>query len=243
MVRKNNSVVLQLRHNLERYHALKQHDKQEAAFKDALYALQKWQGWRMRQTHQTLLDDEKYRVATEFFLEDIYGGADLRGLAHQAERAINAALRILPEKVMNTAVYALELNALSAELDERLAECLFFEMGAEDITEDGYTEAFRESASKEQRQRQVELAKLLAQGLDKYVRSRVVYSTFKLVRRPAERAGIGELYGFMGKGFDAMRPMRSASEVICRIVDREAELIDMIYSGYASPYNLGSNFM
>ena len=229
-------IAQQLQRDLQRYRGLKQHDESQSEFRDALFNLQKWQAQRMRKTHQTLLEDDKYRVATEFFLDDIYGGIDLTDIANEAERVINKALKILPEKVMVTATYALELNALSAELDERLADYLFYEMGETDISMEAYTEAFRRSAALELRQRQVELAKQLAVGLDKYVRSRLVYSTFKLVKKPAHRAGIGNLYGFMGKGFDAMRPMGSASDVIHRIVDKEYELIEQVFSGHPSPY-------
>lgn len=236
MAKQAGPIAQQLQRDLGRYRSLKQHDENEQTFRDALFDLQKWQAQRMRKTHTALLEDDKYRIATEFFLDDIYGGIDLTDIANEAERVINKALKILPEKVMVTATYALELNALSAELDERLADYLFYEMGESDISMEAYTEAFRRSASLEERQRQVDLAKKLAVGIDKYVRSRVVYTTFKLVRKPAHNAGIGNLYGFMGKGFDAMRPMGSASAVIHRIVDRELELVEEIYQGNATPY-------
>ena len=236
MAKEKGPIAQQLQRDLNRYRQLKQHDESLADFRESLYRLQSWQAQRMRKTHQQLLEDEKYRVATEFFLQDIYGGIDLTHIANEAERALNKALKILPEKVMVTATYALELNALSAELDELLADYLFNHMGESDISMEAYTEAFRRSASLELRQRQVDLARHLAVGLDKYVRSRVIYTTFKLVRKPAHKAGIQNLYEFMGKGFDAMRPMGSASAVIHRIVDREAELIEAIFSGESLPF-------
>ena len=236
MAKEKGPIAQQLQRDLNRYRQLRQHDENEPGFRESLFRLQGWQAQRMRKTHQQLLADERYRIATEFFLQDIYGGIDLTDIANEAERALNKALKVLPEKVMTTATYALELNALSAELDERLADYLFCEMGVADISMEYYTEAFRRSATLELRLRQVELARKLAVGLDKYVRSRVVYTTFKWVRKPAHKAGIQNLYEFMGKGFEAMRPMGSASEVIHRIVDREAELIDAIFSGESRPF-------
>ena len=236
MAKEKGPIAQQLQRDLTRYRELKQHNDTQQEFREALFCLQRWQAQRMRKTHQQLLEDEKYRVATEFFLQDIYGGIDLSDIANEAERALNKALKILPEKVMVTATYALELNALSAELDERLAEFLFFEMGEQEVSMAAYTEAFRLSAPLELRQRQVELAKKLGVGLDKYVRSRVIYTTFKMVRKPAHKAGVQNLYEFMGKGFEAMRPMGSASEVIHQIVDREAALIEAIFSGELQPF-------
>lgn len=229
-------IASKLSEELTRYRGLRQHDEAQVEFREKLYRLQKWQAERMKKTHEQLLDDEKYRDATLFFLEDIYGGIDLSDLANEAERAMNKALKILPEKVMATSAHALELNALSAELDELLALALFYEMEKEEFSMEDYTQAFRMSAAKELRDRQTLLARELAVGLDKYVRSRVIYATFKMVRRPAHKAGIGNLYNFMGKGFEVMRPMGSASLVVHAILEKEEEAIERIYQGEASPY-------
>ncbi len=230
------SISKRLREELDRYRGLRQHNESESGFREKLYALQSWQSERMKRTHASLLEDAKYRPATLFFLEDIYGGVDLRVLADQAEKAINKALKILPDKVMTTSVIALELNALSAELDEKVTHYLHYELGQESITLPAYLQAFRESADKSQRDRQIALARELAIGLDKYVRSRLIYGTFRLVKKPAVRAGIGDLYAFMGKGFDAMRPMGSASRVIHKILEKEEQAIERIYEGHEDPY-------
>lgn len=235
------SVRERLQRELHRYRSLRQHDPEDDSFRHRLYAVQRWQAERMKRSHHQLLQDERYRQATLFFLEDVYGGIDLTHIANEAERVINKALRMLPEKVMETSVVALELNALSAELDERLTQHLYYESDTppeqvEAIDMTTYIKAFRHSADRAERARQAELARQLAVGLDKYVRSRLVFTTFKLVRKPALRAGIGNLYQFMGKGFDAMRPMGSASEVINAIVDTEEAAIERIYSGHKLPY-------
>ena len=149
---------------------------------------------------------------------------------------LNKAFKILPEKVMTTSTYALEFNALSAELDEAMTCFLFNEMGVVEITFEAYTEAFREAVDISLRHRQAALAKMLAQGLDKYVRSRLVYGTFKMVKRPAVKAGIGELYNFMDKGFDVMRPLGSAKKLIDAIVDEEVAIVDRIYGRSGDPF-------
>lgn len=236
MVKKTGPVAQKMQEELSRYRGLRQHDPEQPVFKDQVYALQEWQSSRLLKTHDALLQDDRYQEATLFFLEDIYGGIDLTELSQQIERVMNKAFRILPEKVMTTSTYALEFNALSAELDEAMACFLFNEMGVTEITFDAYIEAFREAVDVSLRHRQAALAKMLAQGLDKYVRSRFVYSTFKMVKRPAVNAGIGELYGFMDKGFDVMRPLGSAKSLIDKIVDEEVAIVDRIYDRSSDPF-------
>jgi len=234
--KKSGAIAQKMEEELTRYRRLRQHDASQPKFKEHVYALQEWQSKRLQKTHDALLQDERYQDATLFFLEDIYGGIDLTELSHQIERVMNKAFRVLPEKVMATSTYALEFNALSAELDEAMACFLFNEMGVTDITFDAYIEAFREAVDISSRHRQAALAKMLAQGLDKYVRSRLVYGTFKMVKRPAVKAGIGELYNFMDKGFDVMRPLGSAKELIDTIVNEEVAIVDRIYARSENPF-------
>lgn len=234
--KKAGPIAQKMEEELIRYRSLRQHDTLQPKFKGHVYAIQEWQSKRLQKTHNLLLQDERYQDATLFFLEDIYGGIDLTELSHQIERVMNKAFRILPEKVMTTSTYALEFNALSAELDEAMACFIFNEMGVVDITFDVYIEAFREAVDISLRHRQAALAKMLGQGLDKYVRSRLVYGTFKMVKRPAVKAGIGELYNFMDKGFDVMRPLGSAKGLIDAIVDEEVAIVDRIYEGNDDPF-------
>ncbi|PCJ46958.1 MAG: hypothetical protein COA99_01760 [Moraxellaceae bacterium] len=240
MAKKTGPVAQKMQEELSRYRSLRQHDFAQTEFREQVYALKEWQSKRLLRTHDSLVNDERYRDATLFFIDDIYGGAGLVELSHQIERVMRKAFRILPEKVMRTANYALEFNALSAELDEAMTSFLFKEMGVTEVTTDSYIEAFRESVDSSQRYQQAALAKSLAQGLDKYVRSRLVYGTFKLVKKPSMKVGIGELYNFMDKGFSVMRPLGSARKFIDEIVDREIAIVDRIYERSEDPFGFSS---
>jgi len=225
---------------LERYHGLRQHDPEQSDFKRKVLQLQTWQSERVLKTHADLIANQETHNATLFLVKEIYAGIDLKILSAQIQRAINAALRILPERVMETSMLALELNALTAELDDQLAHWLFDTMGVDDITDETYIEAFRCSADKSLRHQQAALTKQVAVGLDKYVRSRLLYGTFKLVKRPAHKAGIAELYDFMGRGFAVMRPLGSVSVIIDQVVDKEVTIINRIYKDDAAPFDFSS---
>ena len=64
-----------------------------------------------------------------------------------------AMVRILPAKAVESAALAIEVEALSEELDHRLAAVL--PAGA--LDEASYAEAYRASAARAERMRQVEL--------------------------------------------------------------------------------------
>ena len=161
----------QMRYELGRYRAWRCH--QDPVFQERFITLQKWLAGRLSRTHADLLEDDRYRAVTQFFLSDLYGGLDLSELAREVERALPIATRLLPDSVMRTSAVALELNALTGELDEALAVSLFETLGHTEITEAGVIDAYRLCNFQEQRHHQLDLLAELGNGLDRYVRSRV----------------------------------------------------------------------
>jgi hypothetical protein len=226
----------QMRYELGRYRAWRSHH--DAAFKEKFDAVQKWQAERLQRTHADLLADPRYNAITQFFLSDIYGGLDLNELAREVERALPVATRLLPDSVMRTSAVALELVTLTGELDEAVATMFFEVMGEREISEEAMTEAYRACNNQALRHHQMSLLTELGNGLDRYVRSRVIYATFKIAHRPAQMAGLGGLYNFLGRGFEVMRPMGSAQDFLARFVGQEIAIIDNIFAGKSHPYDV-----
>jgi hypothetical protein len=224
-----------MRYELARFRAWRSHHDEQ--FKQWFVAVQLWQVERLKRTHNSLLEDERYQAATRFFLSDMYGGLDLTELANEIERALPIATRLLPDSVMRTSAVALELNALTGELDEAVATILFEDMGVTEITAADMAVAFRQAGSRAMRERQIALLRELSTGLDKYVRSRVIYATFKIANKPAHMAGLGALYDFLGRGFAVMRPMGSAQEFLDLFLNREEAIMDNVYNLHPDPFN------
>lgn len=225
-----------LRYELERYHALRQHG--DAGFRDQLHTLQAWQVRRLQHTHAALIADPTFRDATELFLTDIYGGIDLMPMAREIERALPLAVRLLPDSVLHTSAISTEVMVLTQELDEALATLMFDERGIKEITPENYAAAFMALGRMDDRHRQMQLARDVGFGLDKYVRSTLIFTTFKLASRPAHKYGLGTLYDFLGRGFKVMRPMGSAHELFERLTAAEHEIITRCESGDADPFRL-----
>ncbi len=208
----------------------------EPDFNARFVQLQLWQVDRLKATHRRLLEDERYRAATEFFLSDMYGGLDLNELANEVERALPLASKLLPDSVLRTSGIALELNSLTGALDQRMTEILFEEMRVDHIDSASYCEAYRLCSASSARERQLDLVAELGLGLDRYVRSRVIYATFKMSSRPAHMAGLGGLYDFLGRGFEVMRPMGSASEFIRTFAGVERSIMQAILDRDPEPF-------
>lgn len=229
----------QMRYDLGRYRAWRCHES--PLHMARFVAVQKWQAERLKKTHADLLVDPRYQGITHFFLSDIYGGLDLSELAREVERALPIATRLLPESVMRTSAISLELNALTGELDEAVAENLFEKLGQADdapIDEARMIEAYRMTANPDIRRHQLKLLSELGLGLDRYVRSRVIYATFKIAARPAKMAGLTGLYDFLGRGFEVMRPMGSAQDFVNLFVGRELAIADNLFSGKPKPFDI-----
>lgn len=206
-------------------------------FRNYFQAVQHWQVELLARRHRRFLDDPRYAPVTRFFLEDMYA-LDLGCLADEAERALPIATRIMPRAALHAAAVALRLNSLTGQLDERVAEILFEEMAVRKITPESYAQAYRDASTRELRHQQLTLLRELGGDLDRHVRSRVIYGTFRLASRPAQLAGLGGLYGFLDRGFSVMRPMDSARQYICQFTDVEHKIVDNLFDHHPDPFNV-----
>lgn len=83
---------------------------------------------------------------------------------------------------------------------------------------------------------QLKLLDKLGFSLDKYVRSFIVQSAFKMAKGAAERHHFDPLYSFLGEGFAAMKPLKSAEVFIGVFTKHEREIIDRIQANTPNPF-------
>ncbi len=235
-------LIDQMQSSLERYRNLRQHQADQQTFLTYLQQLQKWQLDRLLWSHRNLLAQPKYQSAAYFVLNDVYSGINLSELAHDMVRIVPKAGRVLPDRALNTAVHALELNTLTAELDGRLVEYLFYTLKVQHIDPKTYVKGLAVTASQTERQRQIELANLLGQGIDQYIASRMVYMAFKLAKKPIQSAGFGQIYEFIDKGFGVLKPLGSASNFLNKITQLETQIVTAIYNNQPDPYGIETHW-
>jgi len=193
-----------------------------------LAAVKRWQSRRLAETYADLASQWRYADATAFFLEDLYGAKDFSARDEEMLRIVPVMARVLPESAVETAALAVELEALTESLDQRLAGRLT----APTVTEDDYERAYRETSTREERMRQVDLVQAVGERLDALVRKPFVGGTLKLMRRPARLAGLADLQDFLERGHAAFRRMDGAGEFLAAFRARESALIARIFERY-----------
>jgi hypothetical protein len=183
-----------------------------------------YQQLRMASTHADLLKSARYGPAAKFFLTELYTTADLSKRDADIDRVIRILVRFLPDKALATLTAALEIDALSEELDGALARV------AREMQGDGrplrldrerYASAYRALARLDERERQFVLVEKIGMALDKLARMPLLLTLLKLMRGPAHAAGVGELHNFLENGYSAFSHMKGGKEFVETIVARE----------------------
>lgn len=203
----------------------------------ARHKLREWQAARLARTHRDLLDDPRYRPAALFFLDEVYGTKDTsaRDAAMESKHAILA--RRMPPGALHTLGLALELDALSEELDAEMLDALAQEAGAERlVTEPAYLAAYRRCDNYALRERQIELIHELGNDLAALVRKPLVHTLLKALHLPAKLVGLGVLQEFLECGFDAFEHMGDATVFLETIRSRESAILKRIYAGHPEPF-------
>lgn len=221
-----------LRRNLERLREMR--GREARGQKPARLAeVKAWQAARLARTYRDLSASPRYAKATAFFLDDLYGAKDFSGRDEAMLRIYPVMVRTLPGGAVRAAAQAIEVDALSEELDRRLAARL--EPGP--ISEASYAQAYREAGTRAERLRQIELIDEVGRRLDLLVVKPLVYATLKLMRAPARLAGMEELQSFLERGFEAFRHMGGAEEFLATIAGRENAILSRLFSGHPSPFS------
>jgi hypothetical protein len=207
-------------------HKLKSLRGDREATPPRLAELKGWQRERLAATYADLSSQPRYHAATQFFLEDLYGPKDFSHRDQAMIRILPAMSRLLPKTAVETAALAIELEALTEDLDHRVAAAL----PPGPITEESYAEANRAAATFEERERQVDLIGEVGKRLDGLVRKPLVLQTLRLMRQPAKVAGLSDLQDFLERGFCSFRDMRGAGEFLEAIRARESEIVNRMFA-------------
>jgi hypothetical protein len=192
-----------------------------------------WQAERLARTYADLVARPRYAAATRFFLEDLYGPKDFSARDQELLRIVPVMERVLPDSAVETASLAIEVEALSERLDHALARAL----PEGPLDEGSYAVAYRASASREERLRQVELIAQVGLRLDALVRKPLIAGTLRLMRKPAHLAGLGDLQDFLEAGFEAFRTLGGADEFLSVFRARETEILSRLFSGASRPFS------
>lgn len=187
--------------------------------------LREWQSLRLARTHRDLLDSTRYGPAARFFLDDLYGPKDFGRRDEEVERIIPLLTRMLPPSALHTIAMAVELDALSEELDNAMVGALRASGRMRQIDDDAYAAAYRACDNRTQREEQIHLVGEIGGALARLTRTPLLTGLLRAMRGPAHLAGLAALHEFLERGFGAFKHMGKADEFLRLVIERELALM------------------
>jgi hypothetical protein len=203
----------------------------DAALARDVAAVKHFQHGRFEHTYADLGANPRYAAATAFFLEDLYGPTDFSRRDAQFARVVPALVRLFPDELVGTVAELSALHALSEQLDSAMGAVL----EGRALNGACYGQLWRQVGQQDSRYRQISLMLAVGKALDRYTRNPLLRTSLRLMRKPAQAAGLGELQSFLEKGFDTFAAMRGAAEFLALIDRRERALAQALFAGDAAP--------
>jgi hypothetical protein len=201
----------------------------------ATVAIKSFQARRFAGTYADLLATHEYGRAARFFLEDLYSDKDYSLRDAQFARIAGGLQRIFPQQVVATAVALAKLHVLTEKLDRRMAEVWMEKapsVAAEEVSR--YVDCWEAVDRRRDRDDQLDMVLNIGFELDRLTRIPGLRLMLRMMRRPAQAAGIASLQAFLESGFDIFAHMSSkgsgAQYFLSTIRDRETSWIKQLSS-------------
>jgi len=187
--------------------------------------VKQFQHARFARDYTTLLSEPRYSEAARFFLEELYGPGDFASRDAEFERVVPWMAHVLPDEVMHTIADLIELHSLTEELDQQMATAL----GSTELDDRSYRAAWQTVGRRADRERQLGLLLAAGRALDRHTRSKMLAATLRVMRAPAQAAGLGQLQSFLEAGMTAFAGMGGAKEFLGFIEANEARTMSDLF--------------
>ena len=223
---------------LELYYQLNYHQNPEIFRR--LQDVQAWQKQRMQATHSKQFAEKQNVLMSEYFLNRLYGGPDFDALAEQIARLMkyaHKAEKLIPENAVKTGTSGVSLAILAVQLDEQVAMQLLEDYHPHEALNDEMMRlTYLKIDQGQSRLRQLDLLDQLGYSLDKYMRSFMVQTAFKMCKGAANKYNFDIMYEFMQDGFLAMKPLKSAEKFVKDFTAVERQIIHKVHAGDPHPF-------
>lgn len=205
--------------------ALRAQRAADPALAGRVRALKAYQARRFEATYGDLLAHPRYQGAARFFLEELYGPQEFAARDAQFSRIVPALVRLFPAELVATIATLGELHALSESLDDGAAR----QLPRLPPDAPGYAQAWLATGRAPARELQIALTLRIGEAMDRYTRNRLLRTTLRLMRGPAQAAGLSDLQRFLEAGFDAFGAMKGAVEFLRWVGERERALAAALF--------------
>ncbi len=200
--------------------------------------LRHWQAQRLEHSFRDFLHDPERHKAAMFFLTDLYGDHDFSRRDANVAKVLPMMQRLLPAAVLGTVADGIELGAVTHALDLRMAEALQRIAPMRKTLDSAlYAKAYRDVGRERLRVHQIDLIASVGVGLARAVRTPGVWMLLRLSRGPAKASGLGELQGFLERGFAAFSALGDGRAFVADIEAEERETSRKLFEGDPDPFS------
>jgi hypothetical protein len=197
----------------------------------AVSDIKQLQARRFAGTYYDLLHSAQFKLATKFFLDELYSEKDYSARDAQFARIAGTLERIFPHQVVQTAVSLAQVHRLTEELDLDMAQHWMNNRGGSEVVR--YVAAWRAVDRRSDRNTQLNSVVDIGHELDRLTRTPGLRFMLKMMRTPANLAGMGSLQQFLEAGFDTFaalgRQAEGVSAFLATVRTREAGLVELLF--------------
>lgn len=204
---------------------LRQQRHADPQLQERVLSLKTYQSKRFECSYADLLQHPRYASATRFFLEDLYGPQEFGARDAQFARVVPTLVRMFPKDIVGTVAALAALHALSEALDCDMATRL----ASPTVDAQAYVQAWQAVGRRADRLQQIQWTLKIGRALDRYTRNPVLRASLRVMRKPAQAAGLGDLQRFLESGFDTFGAMRGARDFLEIVERRERALVDALF--------------
>jgi hypothetical protein len=221
----------EIREALARVAALRQAATGPGELAQALKAVKHLQAQRFIGTYQDLLKHPIYGPSASFFLEELYSAKDYSQRDAQFSRIAGALERTFPPHILATVLTLTRLHQQTEELDMALAQAWSQSSATSGAAR--YVAAWRSVGQRPARQWQLATVLDVGQTLSELTRKPGLKLLLRMMRKPAELAGLGSLQGFLEAGFDHFAGMARQRDAVNHFLNtirsRESAWIEQLF--------------
>ena len=221
-----------IREAMARVSELRQLASNTPGLAQAVSEIKHVQAKRFAGTYPDLMQSPVYSGSAAFFLDELYSARDYRERDAQFARIAGALELTFPAQVVATATSLARLHCLTEELDLEMAR--LWARSAEESSAGRYLSCWREAGHRDDRNWQLTTVLTIGGSLGELTKKRGLRMLLRMMRKPAEIAGLGSLQAFLESGFDRFSSMASnggsADYFLATIRERESSWIQRLFS-------------
>lgn len=217
---------------IDTVHAVREACARDPGLAAALHAIKSLQSRRFAATYADLLQRPGMAQPARFFLDELYGERDFSQRDTQFSRIATTLDRLFPDSVVETAVELAQLHALTESLDLAMARAWQAEAQRLPNTTDlagRYLRCWRSVGGADRREQQLATVLAIARSLAHLTRLPGLRTLLRMMRSPAQAAGLSALQAFLEAGFDTFgqlaRQRAALDEFLETIATREQTLM------------------